>query len=365
MSELEPSAIGSLDDAARSRETELAAFIGDRPEREGLPRNYRMRADAHYVDQLDRPQAGPVIRLIPPRHIDAGELPSGAALAALTQSIATHGMLQPLLVRRAGARYQLIAGRKRLAAAMGTGVVEVPCIVHEISETAAETLAEAERVRTHADEPVDTRRPPATAALTTLSHDLTRIGSLADVLELASNPFQHRTAADFLKAEAWRAAWMAGAAGIIATGAEPAPAVNLARLIDRVRTGFEAEMRLTKLQLEFLVAPEAAEASCDEPFTTIVTGFIFSTLGWMKGCEWPRIEVRVDVPSTHTLRLQVVQRAAPPPANAGSEGDSAQDLVERMAFQAARLFAAERAGSVDVTSAGPRGALMRLVFNKP
>ena len=71
MSELDQSTLGSLD-AARTRDVELAALIGERTEREGLPRNYRMRAEAHYVDQLDRPQAGPVVRLIATRHIDAG-----------------------------------------------------------------------------------------------------------------------------------------------------------------------------------------------------------------------------------------------------------------------------------------------------
>ena len=57
MSELDQSALGSHD-AARTRDAELAAIIGDRTEREGLPRTYRMRADSHYVDQLDRSQAG-------------------------------------------------------------------------------------------------------------------------------------------------------------------------------------------------------------------------------------------------------------------------------------------------------------------
>ena len=116
MSELDQSSLGSLHDAARTRDAELAALIGERVEREGLPRNYRMRAEAHYVDELDRPQAGPVVRLIATRHIDAGEeLPPAASLSSLSQSIATHGMLQPLLVRRTGSRYQVIAGRKRLA----------------------------------------------------------------------------------------------------------------------------------------------------------------------------------------------------------------------------------------------------------
>src|SRR5215213_10664865 len=53
VSKLDPSTLGSpLHDTARTRDAELAAIIGERAEREGLPRNYRMRADSHYVDQL-------------------------------------------------------------------------------------------------------------------------------------------------------------------------------------------------------------------------------------------------------------------------------------------------------------------------
>ena len=83
------------------------------PEREGLPRNYRMRADSHYVDDLP-PASQPVIRMLPPSQIECRDLPHVAALGTLVASIGAHGVLQPLLVRRQGRGYALIAGRKRL-----------------------------------------------------------------------------------------------------------------------------------------------------------------------------------------------------------------------------------------------------------
>ena len=205
MSELDPSALGSLHDTARTRDAELAAIIGERAEREGLPRNYRMRADSHYVDQLDRP-TGPVVRQIATRHIDAGELPSAATLSLLGQSIAAHGMLQPLLVRRAGTRYQLISGRRRLAAALAGGITEVPCIVHEVSESAAHAIAESERASS-AVEPLEVEAQATDAVFPALAQDLARIGSLADVLELANHPYQHRAAAEGSSpASMWRVA---------------------------------------------------------------------------------------------------------------------------------------------------------------
>jgi ParB family chromosome partitioning protein len=47
-------------------------------------------------------------------------------LQALAESIRTHGVLQPLLVREQGEGYQLIAGERRLRAAQAAGLREVP-----------------------------------------------------------------------------------------------------------------------------------------------------------------------------------------------------------------------------------------------
>lgn len=47
-------------------------------------------------------------------------------LAGLTESVKTHGVLQPLVVRAANDGYQLIAGERRLRAATAAGLAEVP-----------------------------------------------------------------------------------------------------------------------------------------------------------------------------------------------------------------------------------------------
>jgi ParB family chromosome partitioning protein len=56
------------------------------------------------------------------------------ALHQLAESIRQHGIIQPLVVRRHGARYQLVAGERRWRAAKIAGLSEVPAVVQEISD---------------------------------------------------------------------------------------------------------------------------------------------------------------------------------------------------------------------------------------
>lgn len=53
------------------------------------------------------------------------------ALASLAGSIGRHGLLQPLVVRRVGGGYELVAGERRLRAAKLAGLERVPVIVRE------------------------------------------------------------------------------------------------------------------------------------------------------------------------------------------------------------------------------------------
>lgn len=61
------------------------------------------------------------------------------ALEELTSSIRAYGILSPLIVRRSEGRYILIAGERRLRAAMAAGLKEVPIVVRE-AEAASRQL---------------------------------------------------------------------------------------------------------------------------------------------------------------------------------------------------------------------------------
>lgn len=63
------------------------------------------------------------------------------AIAELAASITSKGVLQPLLVKKYGSGYQLIAGERRLRAAMKAGLRTVPVIVKEVDEQDAREIA--------------------------------------------------------------------------------------------------------------------------------------------------------------------------------------------------------------------------------
>jgi ParB family chromosome partitioning protein len=111
------------------------------PRRIGLPDTIRMRHDTHFVDQLMRPSGESIGRLIPIEEIDPNPHQprhSMGDLAELTASIREKGVLEPLLVRRHGSRYQIIAGERRYRAAAEAGISELPCVIRESSD--AETM---------------------------------------------------------------------------------------------------------------------------------------------------------------------------------------------------------------------------------
>jgi ParB family chromosome partitioning protein len=70
------------------------------------------------------------------------------ALAELTASIATHGVLQPIIVRDAAdGGYELIAGERRLRAARAAGLAEIPAVVRDSSANELLELALVENIQ--------------------------------------------------------------------------------------------------------------------------------------------------------------------------------------------------------------------------
>lgn len=79
-------------------------------------------------------------RLQPRQDFDEG------SLEALAQSIRSSGVIQPVVVRRAGAGYELIAGERRWRAARLAGLERIPVLVREATDAGSLELALVENL---------------------------------------------------------------------------------------------------------------------------------------------------------------------------------------------------------------------------
>jgi len=77
----------------------------------------------------------------PRTHFDEGRLEE------LAQSIRSNGIVQPILVRRRGGRYQLIAGERRWRAAQRAGLQQIPAVIREIPDDKLLELALIENIQ--------------------------------------------------------------------------------------------------------------------------------------------------------------------------------------------------------------------------
>ncbi|WP_395516194.1 ParB/RepB/Spo0J family partition protein [Pseudorhizobium flavum] len=77
----------------------------------------------------------------PRRHFDEAELQD------LASSISQHGIVQPVVVRPAGDRYEIIAGERRWRAAQLAGLHEIPVIVRDVDDRTALEIAIVENVQ--------------------------------------------------------------------------------------------------------------------------------------------------------------------------------------------------------------------------
>jgi ParB family chromosome partitioning protein len=80
-------------------------------------------------------------------------------ITELSQSIATHGILSPILVRETGAGgYELIAGERRLRAAKKAGLETAPCIVDSAEDQLSLELALIENLQREDLNPIEEAR---------------------------------------------------------------------------------------------------------------------------------------------------------------------------------------------------------------
>ena len=93
---------------------------------------------------------------IEPNKDQARKIFDDASLSELADSIAKHGVLQPLLVRpMIGGGYQLVAGERHWRASRIAGLTQVPVVIKELSDTEAAVISLIENLQREDLNPVE------------------------------------------------------------------------------------------------------------------------------------------------------------------------------------------------------------------
>jgi ParB family chromosome partitioning protein len=79
-------------------------------------------------------------------------------LDELAKSIIANGVVQPLLMRRRGGRFELIAGERRWRAAQRAGLLKVPAVIRNVSDEKVLELALIENIQREDLNPIEEAR---------------------------------------------------------------------------------------------------------------------------------------------------------------------------------------------------------------
>ena len=299
-----------IDDSSEPETSEPSASAQVR-QREGLPPQYRMRAERHYVDHLSAPASSVPVQLIPITQLAPRPQSASNDLDPLVRSIRAHGILQPLLVRRDRTGYHMIAGSKRLGAAITAGLAEVPCIVYQVDEAGATALEAAEKVRgerTGAGLRASVGGRIA-EGVTAIADDLSRIRATVGLLQNTPTGFQQVVAVDLLSAQTWRALWVANVASFLSGGKYPDGRTRpLPAVVDDIVERFEPECRLSRLRFRVLHSGAAAPHVSDGPVGFALTSAIIVTLALLEPGAEPALDIHTQTLGERGFVLEIVQR---------------------------------------------------------
>jgi ParB family chromosome partitioning protein len=103
----------------------------------------------------DRRAAELDIDLLKPNPLQPRQVMDDAALDALAQSIRSHGVIQPILVRRAGESYEIIAGERRWRAAQRAGLLKVPVVYRDVPDDKLLEVALIENIQREDLNPIE------------------------------------------------------------------------------------------------------------------------------------------------------------------------------------------------------------------
>jgi len=116
----------------------------------GLPTTVRMRHDEHYVDALTSSAGTPIGRIVTIDQLDANPNQPRQVMGDLSEliaSISEKGILEPLVVRQRGERFQIVAGERRYQASVQAGLRELPVVIRDVDDAEMLELALIENLQ--------------------------------------------------------------------------------------------------------------------------------------------------------------------------------------------------------------------------
>src|SRR5688500_2879998 len=109
-----------------------------------------MRHDEHYVEALAASAGEPIGRVVPIDLLDPNPHQPRQVMGDLSElmaSVSEKGIIEPLIVRQVGSRFQIIAGERRYHAAVQVGLRDVPVIIRDVSDAEVMELALVENLQ--------------------------------------------------------------------------------------------------------------------------------------------------------------------------------------------------------------------------
>ena len=116
----------------------------------GLPQTVRMRHDEHYVETLTSSAGTPIGRMVPIDQLDPNPNQPRQVMGDLSElmaSIAEKGIIEPIIVRQRGRRFQIVAGERRYQAAVQVGLREIPIVIREVDDNEVIEIALIENIQ--------------------------------------------------------------------------------------------------------------------------------------------------------------------------------------------------------------------------
>ena len=98
------------------------------------------------------------IDLIDPSALQPRSVFDESKLDELAKSISANGVVQPVLLRRRGDRFELIAGERRWRAAERAGLTKIPAVVREVSDDKVLEIALIENIQREDLNPIEEAR---------------------------------------------------------------------------------------------------------------------------------------------------------------------------------------------------------------